>query len=200
MTRGRKRAFDEDVALEAAMDVFWQKGYTGASLSDLTGKMGINKPSMYGTFGNKEALFVKATQRYIDNAVSIHSAFLFESGVPLAGRLKNYMKSVISMQCQSDQPRGCFIVLCQSEVAAGDMPEEAGRLLTESGGSLRTVLENIFREDPEAEALGLKENAAQKALFLATTLRGTASMARAGEPLSELEQVVGLSLKGIGIQ
>ena len=63
MTSGRKREFDAEIALEAAMQVFWQKGYTGASLTDLIDSMGINKPSMYRAFGNKEALFVKALKQ-----------------------------------------------------------------------------------------------------------------------------------------
>jgi len=53
---GRKKSFGENTALNAAMEVFWQKGYVGASLTDLTTRMGINKPSMYSSFGNKEAL------------------------------------------------------------------------------------------------------------------------------------------------
>ena len=54
--RGRPRAFDEDAALKKAMEVFWSKGYDAASLSDLTAAMGINPPSLYAAFGNKEAL------------------------------------------------------------------------------------------------------------------------------------------------
>lgn len=200
MTGGRKRAFDERVALQAAMEVFWQKGYAGASLSDLTEKMGINKPSMYSAFGNKEALFVQATKLYIDNMTSLHAGYLFESGVPLRSRLKNFMMSLVSMQCESKQPKGCYIVLCQSELASGDMPDEASRLLTEAGGSSQTMLANIFQSDPEAKALGLDDNAEGNALCLATTLRGTASMARAGEPFSELKYVVDHSISGIGIQ
>src|SRR5690349_10149725 len=62
--RGRPRAFDIDDALERAMEVFWRKGYEGASLPDLTKAMGINRPSMYAAFGNKEALFRLALDRY----------------------------------------------------------------------------------------------------------------------------------------
>src|SRR5688500_18771243 len=62
--RGRPRAFDENKALDAALDVFWRKGYEGASLSDLTDTMGINRPSLYAAFGNKEALFRKVLERY----------------------------------------------------------------------------------------------------------------------------------------
>src|ERR1700730_17340156 len=63
---GRPRSFDLDKALDAAMQVFWRKGYEGASLSDLTQAMGINRPSLYAAFGDKETLFRKAPERYPD--------------------------------------------------------------------------------------------------------------------------------------
>ena len=66
MSSGRQRQFDERVALDAAMEVFWSNGYSSTSLSDVTDAMGINKPSLYAAFGNKEALFLRALNRYID--------------------------------------------------------------------------------------------------------------------------------------
>src|SRR5712671_3461480 len=63
-TIGRPRSFDREQALDCAMRVFWRKGYQGASLSELTKAMGINRPSLYAAFGNKETLFGKALDRY----------------------------------------------------------------------------------------------------------------------------------------
>src|SRR5262249_51745137 len=63
---GRPTGFSTEKALEAAMRVFWQKGYEGASLTDLTRVMGINRSSMYAAFGDKETLFQKALKRYTE--------------------------------------------------------------------------------------------------------------------------------------
>jgi AcrR family transcriptional regulator len=63
---GRPRGFDADEALERAMMVFWEQGYEGASLTDLTRAMGITRKSMYAAFGNKEELFRKALERYTE--------------------------------------------------------------------------------------------------------------------------------------
>src|SRR6266481_7661384 len=67
---GRPRAFDPDVALDHAMHVFWAKGYEGAALSDLTAAMRINRPSLYAAFGNKEQLFSKVLDRYMDGPLA----------------------------------------------------------------------------------------------------------------------------------
>src|SRR5258705_12220014 len=66
MAMGRPREFDVDKALDLALQVFWRKGYEGASMADLTQTMGITKPSLYSAFGNKEELFRKALDRYVD--------------------------------------------------------------------------------------------------------------------------------------
>src|SRR5437870_13048980 len=63
-TLGRPRAFDAEKALDRALTVFWRKGYEGTSLPDLTRAMGINRPSLYAAFGNKQSLFKKAVARY----------------------------------------------------------------------------------------------------------------------------------------
>src|ERR1700682_5422195 len=75
---GRPRSFDIDGALDRALRVFWRKGYEGASLSDLTRAVGVNRPSLYAAFGDKEALFRKALDRYLNGPAAYHRHALQE--------------------------------------------------------------------------------------------------------------------------
>ena len=199
MTSGRKKSFDESTALNAAMAVFWQKGYVGASLTELTKRMGINKPSMYSAFGNKEALFVKATQCYIDTKMKSHIELLFEQGVPLKQRLKNHMMSVVSMQCDSEQAKGCYLTLCQSELISGDIPEQAVQLLKKADLMPIQLYTELFESDVESIELGLDKQAQANGLSVYTILKGTASMARSGIDKSQLEYSIDSILAGIGV-
>ena len=199
MIKGKRRSFDETTALNAAMNVFWQKGYVGASLTDLTKEMGINKPSMYSAFGNKEALFVKATQCYIDTKMKPHMALLFAPDIPLKNRLKNHMMSIVTMQCSDEQAKGCYLVLCQSELVSGDIPEQAKLILKDAEVIPKQLYVDFFNQDLEAIALGLNKNADANSLSVYTLLKGTASMARSGVAKSQLEYTVDSILKGIGV-
>lgn len=199
MIKGKRRSFDETTALNAAMNVFWQKGYVGASLTDLTKEMGINKPSMYSAFGNKEALFVKATQCYIDTKMKPHMALLFAPDIPLKNRLKNHMMSIVTMQCSDEQAKGCYLVLCQSELVSGDIPEQAKLILKDAEVIPKKLYVDFFNQDLEAIALGLNKNADTNSLSVYTLLKGTASMARSGVAKSQLEYTVDSMLKGIGV-
>jgi AcrR family transcriptional regulator len=199
VTSGRKKSFDENTALHAAMAVFWQKGYVGASLTDLTKRMGINKPSMYSAFGNKEALFVKATQCYIDTKMKSHVELLFKQGVPLKQRLKNHMMSIVSMQCDSEQAKGCYLALCQSELVSGDIPEQAEQLLKEADVMPIQLYTEFFKSDDESIESGLDKNAQANGLSVYTILKGTASMARSGIDKSQLEYSIDCMLAGIGV-
>ncbi|SHG79271.1 TetR/AcrR family transcriptional regulator [Ferrimonas marina] len=199
MTAGRKRSFDEEVALEAAMQVFWRKGYSGASLTDLTQGMGINKPSMYSAFGNKEALFIRAAERYMARRAGTVLKYLDVSELSLRQRLEKTMQLIVTQQCDPDTPLGCLVVTSQGEVAGGDLPEKASELLDKMGNQTKQAFARVIRSAPEAQEKGLSERADVLALSLATTLRGTASMARAGVPYAELEPVIDCSLSGIGL-
>ena len=171
------------------MQVFWLKGFAGASLSDLTASMGINKPSLYAAFGNKESLFVAATDYYVEQYASQHLDHL-EGDLPLRVRLENYLSSIMAMQCESDKPAGCMISLCASEAAANDMPSEAIEAVQKVQSYTEDRLNQFFRDEIQRGNLPADTQAETTTLYIITLLHGTAGMARSGKPLHELLRVI----------
>src|ERR1700687_5700303 len=105
---GRPRSFDSDKALDAAMQVFWRKGYEGASLSDLTDAMGINRPSLYAAFGDKEALFRKALDRYAKGpAAYVREALNQPTAREVAQAL---LLGTADLLTDPQHPSGCLMV------------------------------------------------------------------------------------------
>lgn len=200
MAGGRKLEFDKSQALDAAMQMFWTKGYQGTSLSDLTGAMGINKPSMYATFGNKEELFIKATNHYLESYSKPKTEKLYESGKPLKQRLKNYLMAVMKGQCDERFPRGCYLSLCIGEAGGDSIPDAAQAAVEEAGGFPLSNLENFLKTDQEAIELNLESGAKDKAVFLIAILNGTASLARSGMGEEDLEPVIDRALAAVGLQ
>src|SRR5437763_2169446 len=108
MPSGRTRQFDVDEALDRALEVFWARGYEGASLPDLERAMGINRPSLYAAFGNKAALFRKAMDRYQEGPARFVREALEE---PTARRMaERLIRGGVALVSNPKQPRGCFVV------------------------------------------------------------------------------------------
>jgi AcrR family transcriptional regulator len=178
MVSGRQAQFDKQIALEQAMRVFWQKGYIGASLSDLTAAMAINKPSMYAAFGNKESLFIKAVDHYIEHYALKLFTVLKKTDRSLRQRLKDYFASVIDMQCSDTTPAGCFISVAATEVASSELPDQARKKIEEIFAQPEQLLTDFFSEEIQLGHLSPTHQPAQLALMIVTFLHGLASMAR----------------------
>lgn len=138
MPAGRPRTFDRDAALERALHVFWQRGFEGASLPELTAAMGINRPSLYAAFGCKEELFRQAMCRYADLSAEILTAALAE---PTPRQLvERLLTGGIKLVTGRDTPRGCFLV--QGALACG----EAGANVQREQSSRRSESERRLRD------------------------------------------------------
>ncbi|MEV8632126.1 TetR/AcrR family transcriptional regulator [Streptosporangium sp. NPDC051023] len=110
MPGGRPRAFDPEAALDRALEVFWRQGYEGTAISDLTAAMGINRPSLYAAFGNKEELFRKVFDRYVDGPGG-YAARALEA---LRARevVERLVYGAIELTAGPATPRGCLSVRC----------------------------------------------------------------------------------------
>ena len=197
MAGGRQREFNKDEALQNAMLVFWKKGFVGASLADLTEGMGINKPSMYAAFGNKEQLFVQATEYYLQHNANEHIKHLFTPDQSLKDRLKGYMLSAVSAQCDPDSPKGCYISLCVSEAASECIPDDAEAAITTAKNTGEDYLRKFFTDEQQQGHLATQADCDALALYVMTVLHGTAAMARGGKSLKDLQAIVEYALKNI---
>jgi TetR/AcrR family transcriptional regulator, copper-responsive repressor len=108
--RGRPRAFDPDAALSQAVDAFWDAGFAATSLDDLTAATGMNRPSLYGAFGDKQALYRKAFDLYLERTRAA-MAEAFAGDAPLRADLRRAYDIAIAIYLSGGSgPRGCFII------------------------------------------------------------------------------------------
>src|SRR6516165_1951960 len=106
--RGRPRAFEPETALVQAMDVFWKDGFAATSLDDVSAATGLNRPSLYGAFGDKRALYLQAYGQY-RKRVNETLQPLFQAREPLREKLKRILMTALDLYLSGEGgPRGCF--------------------------------------------------------------------------------------------
>jgi AcrR family transcriptional regulator len=188
---GRARAFDADQALDRAMTVFWSKGYDGTSLSDLTEAMGINRPSLYAAYGNKQELFRKALERYGEGPSSYEREALAQ---PTARQVAaELLRGAADVQTDPGTPAGCLAVLGTTYCAEDSSP--IGKIVI----AFRRAGQAAIRERFErARAEGdLPTDADPKELtdYIGTVVCGMAVQAASGATREDLERVIELAMR-----
>jgi len=190
---GRPRAFDKDVALEKALEVFWRKGYDGASLADLTEAMGINKPSLYSTFGNKDQLFLQAIEVYENRPCAFFGPALEE---PTAYQfVQKMLYGAAASFADSSHPQGCVIVqgaLSCSETASA--VKEV--LLARRKDGEQRVCERLVSAQAEGE-FPATINVVALARYIGTVIQGMAIQANNGATPEELVEVADLAMSAM---
>jgi AcrR family transcriptional regulator len=188
---GRPRAFDTDTALAKALEVFWRNGYDGTSLAELTEAMGINKPSLYAAFGNKDQLFLKAIEFYEKRPCSF---FLPALEKPTAYEVAEHILygAAINMADKS-HPQGCLLVqgALSCSAAATTVKEALLQRRVEGHSKLRERFERA-KQDGD---LPLSADAETLARYLGTVLHGMAVQANSGVTSEQLHQVAKMALQ-----
>lgn len=188
--RGRPLAFNQEQALENALQIFWSRGYEGASMSELVEALGINKPSIYATFGNKEALFKKALEKYIAGPAAFIGKALNE---PTAKQVaEKFLTGAVEFFSDKNHPSGCMVV--QGALTCG----QGAELIQKELISHRLKLEESFKKRFDlAKTQGdLPSNidSADLAKYLTTLHQGMSVQATSGASKAKLFAVVQLVL------
>lgn len=191
MAKGRPRQFDAEQALDAALALFWRHGYEGTSLAALTDVMGINVPSLYAAFGNKQALFRKALDRYLQKPASYFPTALEE---PTARRAtEKLFQGAIDLVIDPRHPDGCLLV--QGGLATGPMADWVRKEL----GTVRTAAEAALRRRYERAVadreLPKSVDSEKLARYVVTVLWGLSVQRSGGATRAQLKEVVQLAMR-----
>ena len=184
--RGRPLSFDREQVLDAAVQVFWEKGYEGASLDDLTKAMGINRPSLYAKFGNKHALFLQAIDRYVATITSAQIVPLMEMS-DLRQGVSGYFDEIIRCVASRDWPAGCLVVSVAGEASERDevVRSKVISLLGEAEEFIAQRILEAAQDDPSVQI----EDPRRLARMIVAVGQSIASRARAGESKDELRDL-----------
>ncbi|MEW2538561.1 TetR/AcrR family transcriptional regulator [Micromonospora chalcea] len=194
-TPGRPRAFDEQTVLDRAAEVFWRHGYEGASLSSLTSAMGINRPSLYATFGSKEELFRRAFARYHETNLANARAALEQPTAYAA--VESFLRAGADALTADDHPAGCLSIQgglsCSPENTRISEMLAAGRAATETA-----LEERLSRAAKEGD---LPEGVDSRALarFVMALSEGHAVHAAAGASREDLQASVDVALRVLNL-
>lgn len=186
MPRGNFRAFDTDVALDRALKVFWERGYEGSSLTELTKAIGISRPSLYAAYGNKEELFQKVLDRYEVGPMMFRTYAMQETTArAVAERL---LHGTIENITNEGTPKGCLFV--QAALSCGEESEKIRHELNLRRASTEKALSRRFEQAIVEGDLPSHTNPDRLARYVTTVQHGLCVQATSGSTREELMEVV----------
>lgn len=184
--RGRPRGFDREAALRRAMEVFWTQGYDNASLADLTQAMGINAPSLYATFGSKEALFHEAVALYVQTEGSGIWEQV-ETAPTARAAIAHVLHATAEAFTRGDTPRGCMIVLAAPQMQGANAQVcDALKAHRQANGCL---LERRLKRAVEEGELPASTDCHALANYFVTVQHGMSIQARDGASRETLQAI-----------
>jgi AcrR family transcriptional regulator len=188
---GRPRAFDMDEALDQALHVFWEKGYEGASICDLTEAMGINPPSLYAAFGNKETLFKKALNRY----EAVRDQIMEETFAAPTAReaMARLLEDTADRLSDKRNPTGCLMV--QGALSGGEECEAVKKDLAARRAAGEVLIRERLKRGEREGDLPADADPAALARFVATVMQGMAVQASGGASRKELHEIADTALR-----
>lgn len=191
--RGRPRAFDVDAALDRAVEMFWRHGYEGTSLNDLTEAMGINRPSLYAAFGNKEELFRRVVARYAETDMA-YALEAFEQPTGYAV-IETFLRANVDALTRADRPAGCLSI--QGGLSCGTDNAHIADFLAASRFAGEAALAARLARAVDDGDLPTDTDPAALARFVMAVSVGHAVHAAAGVDRASLHASVAIALRAI---
>ncbi|WP_170284033.1 TetR/AcrR family transcriptional regulator [Flagellimonas olearia] len=177
----RVKQFDEAEILNKAMELFWEKGFHATSMQDLVSHLGINRASLYDTFGSKEALFQNAVEHYIEVSGScIRTLFAVENDVRVG--LKKLFDMAINESLCDLSKKGCFVVNTTTELIPGDAAIQ--EMLQKNRENMEAVFVDYIQKGIDKGQIDAFKNAQDVGLMFFGLYNGLRVLAKV-DPTSE---------------
>ena len=197
MPRGRPRQFDTEQALSQAMNLFWQQGYQGTSLDDLSKRMGVTKPSLYAAFGDKEQLFLKAFDRYSQvYGGRVRQAVAAQTDVYEA--VKAYLNTIADILSDVDNPAGCMWV--NSTIECHHLGEIIERKIIEHKARSEAVLYDRLRQAQIEGQIPIEEDIQALARFFSSVGNAMAVIAKVHPDPIRIRQMVEIAMRAMPVR
>ncbi|MGP7817385.1 TetR/AcrR family transcriptional regulator [Niallia sp. 01092] len=187
----RLREFDEEKALDAAMQLFWEKGYSATSLSDLTARMGIQRPSLYAAFGDKEGLFEAALRRY----TKLHASRIrtkLQNKPSVKEGIRTFFENLVEEEYKESPSKGCFCINTMVELASQN--EKFEILTREHQMYLSVLFQELIVQGVQTGEFQNDLNAKALAQTLVTSLIGLTVMMKSRPERSFIDNSVAVIL------
>src|SRR3954453_21752794 len=186
--RGRPRAYEPAEALGKALDLFRKDGFAATSLDDLSAATGMNRPSLYGAFGDKRELYIKSYRRYREDSRAA-MADIFKTQAPIRERLQRMFSVALDIYLSGEEgPRGCFTVMTAASDAIAD--PEIRSIVLEGLLELDKAFAACFRTAIASGELPRTSDPAVLASLASAPVHTLAIRSRARVPRAELEAIV----------
>ena len=190
----RTKAFDTDEVLDRALRIFWRNGYEGTSMQDLVDGMQINRASIYDTFGNKEALYLTALQRYqTQNQQQVRQ--LIDQHSSVRDALDALLENMIRESLSDPEKKGCFVVNATTGLA--NRHEAVNRLVTENEKRMAYAFADLVKQGQSQGEIAAHQDANALSSYIFSSMQGLRVLAVTNSELSTLRRVKNTILSAV---
>lgn len=194
MQLGRPIEFDPDVVLDAAMSVFWQRGFEATSLADLLAAMNLSKSSFYNAFGSKHELFERCLARFRAQQVDRMQQGLYAAPSPV-DFIRRMLLAAAAEAREPGRPRGCLIMNTASELSGRDPAVAA--LVSNATQDFAGMFRLAVEQAQERGEISRERDPALLAGYLLTAMAGIRTMVKAGLDANEVEQIAHIAVRAL---
>jgi AcrR family transcriptional regulator len=190
----RPRTFDENDVVAAVRDEFWLRGYAATSVDDLTAATGLGKGSLYGAFGDKHGLYLRALDEYIGSALESIRAQLGDSRYSAYDRLTRHIRAQVKAIAADKSRRGCLMAKSAAELSASD--DAVDKAIERAYATWIAELADCISEAQRDGAVDKKQNPQALATTLMAFMRGQEALHKGGAKPAQIraaaEQMIAL--------